>query len=61
MLDKTNLSAKVAANTAQFRSGMRAAGFTVLGAEDHPICPVFLGDAKLASIFADEMMSTFER
>ena len=26
------------------------------GDPDHPICPVMLGDAKLASAFADEML-----
>jgi len=24
--------------------------------DNHPICPVFLGDAKLASTFADKML-----
>jgi glycine C-acetyltransferase len=24
--------------------------------ENHPICPVFIGDAKLASTFADDMI-----
>lgn len=34
---------------------MTSAGFTVSG-DDHPICPVMLGDAKLASMFADKML-----
>uniref|UniRef100_A0A452UIC6 Glycine C-acetyltransferase n=1 Tax=Ursus maritimus TaxID=29073 RepID=A0A452UIC6_URSMA len=38
-----------------FRSKMEAAGFTVLGAS-HPICPVMLGDARLASCMADDML-----
>ena len=35
---------------------MKKAGFNVLGNDDCPIAPVFLGDARLASEFADEMM-----
>ena len=35
---------------------MQAAGFTVGGDPDHPICPIMLGDARLASEFADEML-----
>lgn len=42
-------------NTKQFRDAMTRAGFTIAGM-DHPICPVMLGDAKLASEFADEML-----
>lgn len=42
-------------NTTQFRNAMTRAGFTI-GGMDHPICPVMLGDAKLASNFADEML-----
>ena len=51
----SGLSAKVAANTTQFREGMTAAGFQILG-ENHHICPVFLGDAKLASTMAERML-----
>ncbi|XP_035744165.1 2-amino-3-ketobutyrate coenzyme A ligase, mitochondrial-like isoform X2 [Vespa mandarinia] len=42
-------------NTEHFRKSMIAAGFTING-NNHPICPVMLGDAKLASTFADEMI-----
>lgn len=34
---------------------MIKAGFTIAG-EGHPICPVMLGQERLASIFADEML-----
>lgn len=51
----SGLSQKVAANTARFRQGMTSAGFQILG-ENHPICPVFLGDAKLASTMAEKML-----
>lgn len=42
-------------NAAYFRAQMTKAGFTLAG-EGHPIIPVMLGDAKLASTFADEML-----
>ncbi len=35
---------------------MTSAGFTISG-DDHAICPVMLGDAKLASTFADMMLA----
>lgn len=47
---------RVQSNTERFRSKMVAAGFTIAGSE-HAICPVMLGDARLASVFADEMLS----
>ncbi|MGC3871887.1 glycine C-acetyltransferase [Halomonas sp. GXIMD04776] len=42
-------------NVARFREGMSQAGFTLAGA-DHPIIPVMLGDARLASEFADRLL-----
>mmetsp|Transcript_15553 Transcript_15553/g.43578 ORF Transcript_15553/g.43578 Transcript_15553/m.43578 type:complete len:111 (-) Transcript_15553:235-567(-) len=39
-----------------FRRRMQEAGFVVAGAESHPICPVILGDAQLASTFADRLL-----
>lgn len=47
---------KLRANTAQFRSGMQKAGFSVMGHPTCPIAPVFLGDARLASAMADAML-----
>ncbi|KAK0086457.1 hypothetical protein PV325_003171 [Microctonus aethiopoides] len=46
---------RVDENTKRFRDPMTAAGF-VIGGDNHPICPVMLGDAKLASQFADKML-----
>lgn len=43
-------------NTTHFRSRMQEAGFQLMGNPDHPICPVWLGDAKLAASFADKML-----
>ena len=42
-------------NAARFREGMAAAGFTMTGA-GHPIIPVMLGDAKVASEMARRLL-----
>jgi glycine C-acetyltransferase len=42
-------------NSKHFRARMTEAGFTLAGA-DHAIIPVMLGDAKVASEFAERMM-----
>lgn len=55
LLKSSELTEKVKNNTTRFRTAMTKAGFTV-GGMDHPICPIMLGDAKLANIFADEML-----
>ncbi|XP_055678341.1 2-amino-3-ketobutyrate coenzyme A ligase, mitochondrial [Lutzomyia longipalpis] len=55
LLSSSDLSKKIQRNTEHFRKGMTKAGFTIAGM-DHPICPVMLGDAKLAGIFANEML-----
>ena len=34
---------------------MKSAGFLISG-DNHPICPVMLGDAKLANDFATDML-----
>ena len=46
---------RVRANGAHFRSKMSALGFTLVPGE-HPIIPVMLGDAQLASRMADELL-----
>jgi glycine C-acetyltransferase len=43
-------------NAEYFRSQMTKLGFKLAGA-NHPIIPVMLGDAKLASTFADQMLA----
>src|ERR671911_2684646 len=42
-------------NAAYFRKGMSAAGFNLVPGE-HPIIPIMLGDAKLASEFARQLL-----
>jgi len=48
--------ARVRALTHRFRDGMTALGYTLSGDRDHPICPVMLGDARLAAEMADDML-----
>jgi glycine C-acetyltransferase len=50
------LAARLDRNTARFRAAMTAAGFTLAGAT-HPIAPVMLGDAALATSFADKLLA----
>jgi glycine C-acetyltransferase len=47
---------KLKGNVHLFRTQMTEAGFRLGGSRDHPIAPVLLGDARLASEFADEML-----
>lgn len=42
-------------NTRYFREQMKATGFTLAGA-DHPIIPVMVGDASVASTMADKLL-----
>lgn len=50
-----HLIEKVHQNSAYFRRNMESLGFKLIKG-DHPIIPVMLGDAKLASLVADEML-----
>jgi glycine C-acetyltransferase len=50
------LRRQLRANAEHFRSEMTKLGFKLAGA-NHPIIPVMLGDAKLASSFADQMLA----
>lgn len=59
LLGSNALCQRVQSNTERFRSAMTKAGFIISG-ENHPICPVMLGDARLASTFADQMLSKYE-
>jgi glycine C-acetyltransferase len=56
MMEKgAELRAQLEKNAQHFRRRMEEAGFTLAGM-DHPIIPVMLGDAKLASQMADKML-----
>jgi len=51
----TALRDKLEQNTAWFREEMTKAGFAIRPGV-HPICPLMLGDAKLAQTFAKELL-----
>jgi glycine C-acetyltransferase len=51
----TALRDQLESNTTLFRDGMAKLGFSILPGT-HPICPVMLGDAALATKFADAML-----
>lgn len=53
----SDLIKKLQKNVHMFRSQMTEAGFQLSGSWDHPIAPVMIGDARLASEFADEMLN----
>lgn len=59
LMRSDDLSKKIKKNTDLFRSAMTQAGFTIAGM-DHPICPVMLGDAKLAGQMANEMLGEYK-
>jgi len=52
----TELRDRLEASTARFRAGMTAAGFDIRPGV-HPIVPVMLGDARLASGMADDLLA----
>ena len=55
LMKSSELTEKLAKNTTRFRQKMTSNGFRILGA-NHPICPVYLGDARLATELADDML-----
>jgi glycine C-acetyltransferase len=57
LLEKTTeLRDRLEENTRYFRTGMTAAGFDIIPGT-HPICPIMLGDAKLAQDVARDMLA----
>jgi glycine C-acetyltransferase len=56
LTESTALRDTLETNTKHFREGMAKLGFSIL-AGTHPICPVMLGDAALATRFADAMLA----
>src|SRR6185369_5191374 len=51
----TELRDRLEASTKRFREGMTKAGFAIRPGV-HPIVPVMLGDAKLATAIADDLL-----
>lgn len=56
LTDSTELRDRLESNTVAFRDGMEKAGFDLLPGE-HPIVPIMLGDAELATQMADLMLT----
>jgi glycine C-acetyltransferase len=56
LTESTALRDKLEANTKHFRAGMAERGFDI-PAGDHPIVPIMLGDAVLATNMADAMLA----
>jgi glycine C-acetyltransferase len=56
LTESTELRDRLETNTKFFRSGMTKLGFDILPGE-HPIVPVMIGDAALATKFADAMLA----
>jgi glycine C-acetyltransferase len=54
--DGDALRRQLVRNSERFRAGMSAAGFTLAG-NGHPIIPVMLGDAKVASEMAQRLLA----
>jgi len=54
--ESTSLVQQLQKNTTQFRTGMKKAGFKILGHDMSPIAPVWLGDAKVASELSNRLM-----
>ena len=55
VVESNKLQQKLADNTAMFREGLEREGFTLLPG-NHPIVPIMLNDAALASQFASAML-----
>jgi glycine C-acetyltransferase len=56
LLESDELREKLRDNGARFRSGMQELGFDLLPG-DHPIIPIMIGDARMASEMADRMLA----
>jgi glycine C-acetyltransferase len=54
--ESTELRDRLEENTKYFRRGMTESGFDIIPGI-HPICPIMLGDAKLAQDFARDMLA----
>eukprot|EP00615_Pteridomonas_danica_P006532 CAMPEP_0114359640 /NCGR_PEP_ID=MMETSP0101-20121206/23176_1 /TAXON_ID=38822 ORGANISM="Pteridomonas danica, Strain PT" /NCGR_SAMPLE_ID=MMETSP0101 /ASSEMBLY_ACC=CAM_ASM_000211 /LENGTH=411 /DNA_ID=CAMNT_0001503299 /DNA_START=32 /DNA_END=1267 /DNA_ORIENTATION=+ len=57
LTESSSLVDKVQENTRRFRERMTAAGFDLRGDPTHPICPIMLGDARLAQDFSSDMLA----
>ncbi|KAH9410358.1 hypothetical protein TYRP_010117 [Tyrophagus putrescentiae] len=58
LMADSSLVERVTENTKHFRGSMKEAGFNILG-DEHPICPVYVGDARLATAMADAIFEKY--
>ncbi|CAB3406960.1 unnamed protein product [Caenorhabditis bovis] len=57
LMNDPSIIGSLQANVSHFRTSMKSNGFEITGNDPtHPICPVLLGDAKLAAQMADELL-----
>jgi len=57
MLDESSsLVKKLQDNTKQFRGALNSAGFRIMGHNECPIAPVWLGDARIATEMSNRLM-----
>ncbi|KAB7499120.1 2-amino-3-ketobutyrate coenzyme A ligase, mitochondrial [Armadillidium nasatum] len=54
LMGSAGYAEKIQSNSERFRTQMTSAGFIISG-DNHPICPVMIGDARLATDMASEM------
>jgi glycine C-acetyltransferase len=54
--ESQELVEKLQRNTKLFRTSMKQAGFKIIGHDDCPIAPVWLGDARIASQLSEKML-----
>lgn len=54
--ESSQLVEQLQRNTVQFRTGMKKAGFKIIGHDMCPIAPVWLGDAKVATELSNQLM-----
>ncbi|RXG59300.1 2-amino-3-ketobutyrate coenzyme A ligase, mitochondrial [Armadillidium vulgare] len=54
LMGSAGYAEKIQANTERFRTQMTSAGFIISG-DNHPICPIMIGDARLATDMIHEM------
>ena len=56
LAESKDLIKNLRSNTTLFRTSMKKAGFQILGHDDCPISPVYLGDARLAGDMSNKLM-----
>eukprot|EP00271_Cylindrocystis_brebissonii_P000053 TRINITY_DN1004_c0_g5_i1.p1 TRINITY_DN1004_c0_g5~~TRINITY_DN1004_c0_g5_i1.p1 ORF type:complete len:457 (-),score=85.42 TRINITY_DN1004_c0_g5_i1:545-1915(-) len=55
--ESTELCEKLQRNTRYFRDGIQRAGFSLRAGSPHPIVPIMLGEARLAQVMAERLLT----